>query len=70
MLNNIVNKVKSFERRLEKVEEDGCKNDDDDSIMVISTFGRDQVLTETTKNIEKRSETMKFRYVKKTGPIV
>ena len=54
-------------RRLEKVEADDCNNDDD-SIMVISTFGRDQVLTETTKNIEKRSESIKFRYVKKTGP--
>ena len=36
--------------------------------MVISTYGRDQLLTSTTKNIERHSESIKFRYVKKTAP--
>ena len=68
MLKNIIQKVKSFKRRLEKkneVEEDLMR---DDCITVISTFGRDQLLTNATKNIEKKSESIKFRYIKKTGP--
>ena len=40
----------------------------DDTVMVISTHGTDQKLTEITKKIEKHSEELKFRYVKKTGP--
>ena len=36
--------------------------------MVISTFGRDRNLVDVTKNIEKHSENLKFKYVKKTGP--
>ena len=44
------------------------RNSKYDTIMVISTFGRDQLLTSVTKKIEKQSDTLKFRYVKKTGP--
>ena len=68
MLMNIINKVKSCKRILKKAGKDeGCFVDDD-SIMVISTFGRDKLLTSMTKNIEKHSDSIKFRYVKKTGP--
>ena len=67
MLMNIFEKVKSCERILEKQnKEDSVKKED--CIMVISTFGRDKLLTSVTKNIEKHSEGIKFRYVKKTGP--
>ena len=61
-------KVQSCKRKLEKVEKEDCLNDDDGTIMVISTYGRDQLLTEATKNIEKHSDSIKFQYVKKTGP--
>ena len=67
MLSNIINKVQSYTRKLEKVEKEDCSNDDD-TITVISTYGTDQLLTEATKNIEKHSDSIKFRYIKKTGP--
>ena len=41
---------------------------EDDAIMVISTFGRDHHIVNAAKKIEKHSECIKFRYVKKTGP--
>ena len=66
MLKNILDKVKKSERSLKTKEK--CEDDDDDAVMVISTFGRDRNLVETTKKIEKHSENLKFKYVKKTGP--
>ena len=42
--------------------------DEDESIMVISTFGADRKLIEITRKIEKHSEEIEFKYVKKTGP--
>ena len=68
MLVKIMNKVKSSERRLKKADADEDSVKDDDTIMVISTFGTDHHLTNATKNIEKHSDSIKFRYVKKTGP--
>ena len=69
MLCNIMRKVMKCDRRLEKLATDvNLAADKDDAIMVISTFGRDKILTDITKSIEKHSDSIKFRYVKKTGP--
>ena len=50
MLNNIMDKVKKFERILKKpdIVEYDLMNDDA-PIMVISTYGHDQLLTSATK---------------------
>ena len=66
MLNNIFDQTKQTKRSLKRREQ--TQVEDDDSVMVISTFGADRKITEITKNIEKHSEEIKFRYVKKTGP--
>ena len=66
MLKNILDQAKRTERSLER--RDKTKVGEDDSVMVISTFGADRKITEITTNIEKHSEEIKFRYVKKTGP--
>ena len=67
MLKNIMKKVKSSERCLSS-----SNSDEDDSekdpIIVISTFGSDKELTDITKKIEKHSDSINFKYVKKTGP--
>ena len=68
MLNNIMNKVRCCERKLEKPDADGSPAKEEDAIMVISTFGRDHHIVNAAKEIEKHSESIKFRYVKKTGP--
>ena len=65
MLNNIMEKVKKMERSLEPVKRE---EKEEDRVMVVSTFGRDQKLIEATEKIEKHSEQLKFKYVKKTGP--
>ena len=70
MLTNIINKVKVCKRTLDKPDNQGDTEKDEDTIMVISTFGRDKILTDATKKIEKNSESIKFRYVKKTGPSI
>ena len=67
MLNNILGKVKSCERSLVK-KVPPIQSTADDRVMVISTFGKDHDLVNVTKKIEKHSETIKFKYVKKTGP--
>ena len=65
MLKNILNKVKNSKRSLDTVQK---IEDDDDAVMVVSTFGRDRELVDTTKKIQRHSETLKFKYIKKTGP--
>ena len=67
MLENIFDQAKSTERNLERKKEQE-NVDEDKSIMVISTFGADRKLTEITRKIEKHSEEIEFKYVKKTGP--
>ena len=65
MLKNILNKVKNSKRSLDTVQK---IEDDDDAVMVVSTFGRDRELVDTTKKIQRHAETLKFKYIKKTGP--
>ena len=66
MIDNIFDKVKAMERTLKKKPK---KVDaDDDSILVVTTYGRDEKLIKTLKAIEKKSENIQFRYAKKTGP--
>ena len=66
LIKNIFDQVKNTERVLVKNKSNDPEKDD--TVMVISTHGTDQKLTEITKKIEKHSEELKFRYVKKTGP--
>ena len=42
--------------------------EDDGSVMVISTHGRDRKLVKTLEEIERKSDNINFRYVKKTAP--
>ena len=49
MVNNIVNKVKSLERKLDKKVRDELKTSSDE-IRVISTFDTDHQIVEITKN--------------------
>ena len=55
MLNNIMNKVRCCERKLEKPDADGSPAKEEDAIMVISTFGRDHHIVNAAKEIEKHS---------------
>ena len=65
MIDKIFDKVKAMERTLKKKPK---KVDaDDDSILVVTTYGRDEKLIKTLKAIEKKSENIQFRYAKKTG---
>ena len=65
MLDNILDKIKSQERVLQKQEKEALL---DDKVRVISTFGRDEKLTKIFQKAEKNSNNVKFSYVKKTGP--
>ena len=51
MLKNILDQAKQATRSLER-REDQTKVDEDDTVMVISTFGADRKFTDVTKNIE------------------
>ena len=66
MLDNIVNKIKSSERSLEKKVRDCAQSDN--SIRVISTYGRDDQLVNILKKVDKMNNKVNFTYVKKTGP--
>ena len=66
MIDNIFDKVKSMERSLgKKTKKDET---DDDCILVVSTYGRDGKLMKALKSIQKKSENISFRFVKKTVP--
>ena len=67
MLKNILKKVKCSERCLmDKATDD--ENSEKEPTLVITTFGRDKQLTNITEKIEKHSDSIRFKYVKKTGP--
>ena len=68
LLNNIFAKVKSLPRRLTPKE--GTSTSTDDRLMVISTHGRDAPLTRVLNKVEKKSDKLRFRYVKKTAPSI
>ena len=53
---------RSLEKKQKKPDEDNEK------LMVISTYGRDTALVDTIDKIEKRSDTLSFQFVKKTAP--
>ena len=65
LIDDIFNKVKKMERVLTKKQ----KKDEQDNneVMVVSTFGRDNKLIRTLQQIEKQSESIKFKYTKKTA---
>ena len=63
LVEDIFDKVKKMERVLTKrVKEE----EEDNSVMVVSTYGRDKKLVKTLQRIEKHSS-IKFRYAKKTA---
>ena len=53
MLKNIMEKVKKMERSLEPVKR---PEKEEERVMVVSTYGRDQKLMEATKKIKKHSD--------------
>ena len=65
MLNNIIDPIKTQRRSLEKRRKQEIE---DDRIRVISTSGCDEELVNIFKKAEKISKSVKFSYVKKTGP--
>ena len=67
LLNNIIKKVKTIKRSLENNKNETSERTDE-SIMVISTFGRDKKLTNILEKIETRTKNLKFKYIKKTAP--
>ena len=67
MLRNIIDKVKNMERTLQKKEKSNNR-EEDDTIMAISTFGRDKKLTNILERVQKKSKNIKFKFVKKTAP--
>ena len=68
MLNNIIDKVKTLPRILNK-QDKVSNNDKGDkiNITVVSTYGRDQPLTNILENIPNKAK-FKFKYVKRTAP--
>ena len=68
MLNNIIDKVKTLPRILNKQEKVNNDNKVDKiNITVVSTYGRDKPLTNILDNIPNKSK-FKFKYVKRTAP--
>ena len=65
LIEDIFDKVKKMERVLAKKEKK--EEQDDNSVMVVSTYGRDSKLVKTLTQIEKQSKSIKFRYAKKTA---
>ena len=66
MLKNIMKKVKMKNRTLDKREKKE-KNDGDEKIMAVSTFGRDKKLTNILERVQTKSKNIKFEFVKKTS---
>ena len=62
---DIFTKIKKLPRNLKKVEKED--SDDSDEVLVISTHGKDQPLMNIMKKVEKDSQNIKFKYVKKTA---
>ena len=60
-------KVMSMRRSLEKKVKD---EEESDKVMVISTYGRDKQLVNTINNLKNNCESLKFQFVKKTGPFL
>ena len=67
MIENIIHKVSCMERVLESNKKDP-PSADNDSVLVISTYGRDQQLTNSVKHLQKNCEQLQFKFVKKTAP--
>ena len=65
MVGNIMKKVMSMRRSLEKKVKD---EEESDKVMVISTYGRDKQLVNTINNLKNNCESLKFQFVKKSGP--
>ena len=74
MLEKFIEKAKTMSRddllkkEKNKKEKNVNRHEKNDSIMVVSTHGRDKELIKTTKTLEKNYPGLKFKYVKKTGP--
>ena len=66
MIQNIIDKVKKQKRDLSQ--KDKPTNSGDETILAISTFGRDKKLTKILERVEAKSKNIKFKYVKKTAP--
>ena len=66
MLENIINKVKQSERSLEKKVK--VTDQPDNTIRVISTYGRDERLVNILQRADQMNEKVHFNYVKKTAP--
>ena len=64
LIKDIFDKVKKMDRVITKKEKE--EESDKNEVMVVSTFGRDQKLMKTLKQIEKNTA-IKFRYAKKTA---
>ena len=67
MVQNILHKVAKSTRTLEKKKKTE-EETEDKKIMVISTYGRDGMLTKSINELEKHCEKLKFTYVKKSAP--
>ena len=69
MIENIFEKIKKLPRVLER-KDDADKQDkmDAEKLLVVSTHGCDRKLMKIIKDIEKKTETIEFTYLKKTGP--
>ena len=65
MLKKIFDKVLNTPRSLEKKKKN--LDDENEKMMVISTYGRDKPLKDTVDKIEKQSDTLSFQFVKKTA---
>ena len=65
MINNIMQKVGNMQRILERNVDDAAKNK---KVMVISTYGRDNQLVNTVKDLQSKCETIQFQFVKKAAP--
>ena len=66
MLDKIIDKVKTQERSLEKRHRDA--NESDNTIRVISTYGRDEELVNILQSADKLNDEVNFSYVKRTAP--
>ena len=58
-------KVGNMQRILERNVDDAAKNK---KVMVISTYGRDNQLVNTVKDLQSKCETIEFQIVKKSAP--
>ena len=66
MLDNIIKKVNAQERSL--VKKDRSANEPDNTVRVISTYGRDEQLVNILQSADKLNGKVNFSYVKRTAP--